>query len=71
MEKVLKSLEEGLNFAKEFGYPIKLSPHFTLHRVGLGTANNDDEMVSLLRKALALSPINEVTAKKLLHTALF
>lgn len=68
-EPVLEShnchtLEEALDAAHKIGYPVILRPAFTLGGTGGGFADNDEEMISLTKNALKLSPVSEVLVEK-------
>ncbi len=58
------SVTEGLNIAREIGYPVVLRPAFTLGGTGGGFAENEEEFISLLKNGLELSPVNEVLIEK-------
>lgn len=59
-----ESIEEGLAIAKEICYPVVLRPAFTLGGTGGGFADNEDELISIMRNALELSPVNQVLVEK-------
>ena len=61
---VANSIEEGLNIAKEIGYPVVLRPAFTLGGTGGGFAENEDEFLAIMKNALALSPVHQVLIEK-------
>ncbi len=58
------TVEDGLNFAAELGYPVVLRPSFTLGGTGGGLAYNSKEMISLLTRGLELSPVHEVLVEE-------
>ncbi|MBO4862867.1 MAG: carbamoyl-phosphate synthase large subunit [Eubacterium sp.] len=58
------SVEEGKAAAEEIGYPVILRPAFTLGGTGGGFANNPEEMESMMKNALALSPVHQVLVEK-------
>ena len=68
-EPILKSeiahtIEEGVEAAKNIGYPVILRPAFTLGGTGGGFADNEKELRSLMKNALKLSPVHEVLVEK-------
>ena len=58
------SVEEAIAAAHEIGYPVILRPAFTLGGTGGGFAGDDDELVSMMKNALALSPVHQVLIEK-------
>ncbi|GAA5334698.1 MULTISPECIES: carbamoyl-phosphate synthase large subunit [Thermus] len=52
------SVEEGLHFAREVGYPVVVRPSFTLGGTGGGIARNEGELREVLGRGLALSPVH-------------
>ncbi|MDY7046280.1 MAG: carbamoyl-phosphate synthase (glutamine-hydrolyzing) large subunit [Bacillota bacterium] len=62
--KVVETLEEGLDFVKEIGYPVILRPAYTLGGEGGGFAYNEPELMDRLQKALELSPIQQVLVER-------
>jgi len=58
--RLVKSVVEGLDFAAHTGYPVILRPSFTLGGTGGGIAHNREELVEILERGLALSPVHEV-----------
>ncbi|UJL47510.1 carbamoyl-phosphate synthase (glutamine-hydrolyzing) large subunit [Virgibacillus sp. NKC19-16] len=62
--KIISSMEEGLSFIREIGYPVILRPAYTLGGEGGGFAYNEEEFIDLLNHGLTLSPINQVLVEK-------
>ncbi|MFD1849940.1 carbamoyl-phosphate synthase (glutamine-hydrolyzing) large subunit [Oceanobacillus bengalensis] len=62
--KIIQSIDAGLSFIKEIGYPVILRPAYTLGGEGGGFAYNEDEFINLLDKGLKLSPITQVLVEK-------
>ena len=62
--EITYSIDEGLSAAEEIGYPVILRPAFTLGGTGGGFANNPTEMKSMMKNALALSPVHQVLVEK-------
>jgi len=56
----VNSLEEGMKVAEELSFPLILRPSFTMGGTGGGIAYNVDEYSESLKKALKLSPVNQV-----------
>ena len=62
--RVAEAEEDGLAAARQIGYPVILRPAFTLGGTGGGFAENDAECISLVRRALELSPAGQVLVEK-------
>ena len=58
------SVEEAIAAAHEIGYPVILRPAFTLGGTGGGFAGDYDELASMMKNALALSPVHQVLIEK-------
>ena len=61
---IANSIEEGLEVAKNIGFPVVLRPAFTLGGTGGGFADNEEEFLPLIKNALALSPVKQVLIEK-------
>ncbi len=59
-----KTIDEVKEAALKIGYPVILRPAFTLGGTGGGFANSPDEITSLAKNALKLSPVGEVLVEK-------
>ncbi|WP_058485516.1 carbamoyl-phosphate synthase large subunit [Defluviitalea phaphyphila] len=57
--KIVSSIEEGVKFAKEIGFPIIVRPAYTLGGTGGGIANNMEELEKILYKGLMHSRIHQ------------
>ncbi|MDR1781402.1 MAG: carbamoyl-phosphate synthase large subunit, partial [Bacilli bacterium] len=62
--KICNTVEEGLEIAKEIGYPVVLRPAFTLGGTGGGFAYTEEECKNILGVALEISPANQVLVEK-------
>lgn len=60
----VNTVEEGLAFASEIGYPVVLRPAYTLGGSGGGFAYSQEELLERLPHALALSPITQVLVEE-------
>ncbi len=58
------SVSEGLEIAREIGFPVVLRPAFTLGGTGGGFAENEEEFIPLMENGLDLSPVKEVLIEK-------
>ena len=58
------SIDEALQAARKIGYPVVLRPAFTLGGTGGGFANNDEELIEIMKNALKLSPVKQVLVEK-------
>ncbi|MBQ4343806.1 MAG: carbamoyl-phosphate synthase large subunit [Erysipelotrichaceae bacterium] len=61
---VATTIEQVVDYANQIGYPVVLRPAFTLGGTGGGFAYNDEEVISIGKNALKLSPVNEVLVEK-------
>ena len=61
---IVRSVEEGVRFADEIGYPVICRPAYTLGGSGGGVAADQEALERLLKKGLALSPIQQVLVEK-------
>jgi len=62
--KIIESVDDGLAFIEEIGYPVILRPAYTLGGEGGGFAYNEEEFIASLSNALKLSPIHQVLVEK-------
>ena len=62
--KIAHSIEEGIAAAEEITYPVVLRPAFTLGGTGGGFADNEEELVEIMKNALQLSPVSQVLVEK-------
>ncbi len=56
--------EDAHRIAEEVGYPVILRPAFTLGGTGGGFASDPGELSSMMKNALALSPVHQVLIEK-------
>ncbi len=60
LSAIVHSLEEGLSFVKEVGYPVVIRPAYTLGGTGGGIANNEGELKEIVNLGLEASPVKQV-----------
>ncbi len=58
------TVQEGVEAARQIGYPLVLRPAFTLGGTGGGFAENEAELLAMMENALALSPVGQVLVEK-------
>lgn len=58
------SLDQAKKAALDLGYPVVLRPAFTLGGTGGGFAYNEEDLCSLMKNALKLSPTHQVLIEK-------
>lgn len=61
---IANSVEEAIVVAEKIGYPVVLRPAFTLGGTGGGFADDKQELLDLIKNALALSPVHQVLLEK-------
>ena len=57
---VVESVEDGIAFANQIGYPVVLRPAYTLGGSGGGIAHNQEELEEILANGLRLSRVGQV-----------
>ena len=62
--QITYSIKEALEAAQTIGYPVVLRPAFTLGGTGGGFAENDRELIEIMKNALQISPTNQVLVEK-------
>ena len=62
--QVVKTVEDGVEFAKVIGYPAVLRPAYTLGGSGGGIAHNQEELETILENGLRLSRVGEVLVER-------
>lgn len=62
--KVVETVEDAVNFAKEIDYPVIVRPAFTLGGTGGGIAYDEAQLRDISTNGLRLSPITQVLIEK-------
>ena len=62
--KMVKTLEEALDFVTTIGYPAIIRPSFTLGGTGGGIANDEAEFRAIVSRGLHDSPVNSVLVEQ-------
>ncbi len=62
--EIANNMEEGLQAARDIGYPLVVRPAFTLGGTGGGFADNEKEFREIMKNALVLSPVHQVLIEK-------
>jgi len=57
--RTVGSIDDGMAFAREVGYPVIVRPAYTLGGTGGGIAPDEAELEAVLTRGLALSPIRQ------------
>ncbi|TDL33083.1 carbamoyl phosphate synthase large subunit [Jeotgalibacillus sp. S-D1] len=61
---IIYSVEQGLQFAGQIGYPVIVRPAYTLGGFGGGIAETEAAFISLLKQGLSASPIKQCLVEK-------
>lgn len=61
---VVENVEDGLEFAREIGYPVVLRPAYTLGGSGGGIAHDVKQMAEILENGLRLSRAGQVLVER-------
>ena len=61
---LVSTVEEAEAFADAVGYPVIIRPSFTLGGTGGGIAHHRDELVRIVRRGLADSPVHSVLVEE-------
>ncbi len=61
---VVESIQEGIDFVNQIGYPVVLRPAYTLGGSGGGIAHNQMELEEILENGLRLSRVRQVLVEK-------
>ncbi|MFA6807364.1 MAG: carbamoyl-phosphate synthase large subunit [Eubacteriales bacterium] len=62
--EIVRTLEEGSNFAKVIGFPIIVRPAYTLGGTGGGIVSNMKQLNEILQRGLQASPVNQCLLEK-------
>nr|MCR4991107.1 carbamoyl-phosphate synthase large subunit [Lachnospiraceae bacterium] len=62
--EIANSIEEGIKAANDIGYPVVIRPAFTLGGTGGGFADDEQELRTILKNALELSPVGQALIEK-------
>ncbi len=62
--KVVETVEDAVDFAKQISYPVIVRPAFTLGGTGGGIAYDEDQLRDIATNGLRLSPITQVLIEK-------
>ena len=63
MERTLENVEDGLSFAREFGFPIVFAPASSPNGTGTYAAYQNAEIITIFENCLNLSPVHQVIAE--------
>ena len=61
---VVESIDEGIAFTRQIGYPVVLRPAYTLGGSGGGIAHNQVELEKILENGLRLSRVGQVLVER-------
>ncbi len=61
---VANTVEEAVEIARKIGYPVVIRPAYTLGGTGGGFAEDEEELLSIMKNALELSPVHQALIEK-------
>ncbi len=61
---VANTVDEAVRIAEQIGYPVVIRPAYTLGGTGGGFAEDEEELLSIMKNALELSPVHEALIEK-------
>ncbi len=61
---IANTMEDAAAAAETIGYPVVIRPAFTLGGTGGGFADNEQELLEIVKHALVLSPVHQVLIEK-------
>jgi carbamoyl-phosphate synthase large subunit len=62
--KLVRTVDDAVETARELGYPVVLRPSYTLGGGGSGFAHDEDELRLMMAIGLAASPVHEVLVEE-------
>ncbi len=62
--EIVTTMEDGIKFASQIGYPVVVRPAYTLGGAGGGIAENKEELEEILASGLQLSRVGQVLLEK-------
>jgi carbamoyl-phosphate synthase large subunit len=62
--EIVNDLDKALEFAMKEGYPLVVRPAYTMGGAGGGIAENEEELMSIVKSGLLLSPVKQVLVEK-------
>ncbi len=62
--KIVTTMEDGVDFAAQIGYPVVVRPAYTLGGSGGGIAEDKEELKQILAQGLQLSRVGQVLLEK-------
>lgn len=62
--EIVTTMEDGIKFASQIGYPVVVRPAYTLGGAGGGIAEDKDELEEILASGLQLSRVGQVLLEK-------
>ncbi|CAH2212257.1 carbamoyl-phosphate synthase large subunit [Tepidibacter aestuarii] len=62
--EIVTTMEDGVKFASQIGYPVVVRPAYTLGGAGGGIAEDKDELEEILASGLQLSRVGQVLLEK-------
>lgn len=64
LSEIFNSVKEGMNYAKQIGFPVIVRPAYTLGGTGGGIADTEEALAEIASQGILMSPVGQVLIEK-------